>query len=344
MKKIISRLYFCFFITIICSSICHAQIQFFQQSNTPKTNKVIAMITMSFGDVLIKTQSNKNWLPAAEGQEIVYGDRLQTKDSGRVEVTFTDGSVVFLGKDSEIEFIDEKNKEEKKKTSIFLYLGSILNTVNKGTQYEVETIHALATVKGTYYEAVSDQDQSSFTIKDGVVVIENELGEVEVNADETGIVNQGQSPFKRKATKKELEESSKSSDVYKTTPLYNIKVDLPPQLNRTESYPIQITLIDNDENLYTKKTELLLMTKGIELIDFSNEQPISIIIEDGRFSSNFRVIDDNIQLALTSSSSNSKQLYIEANPEPTSKQVFFEFSRDGIKKKFIANFKNTEND
>ena len=107
MKKVISFLLF-----IVFSHAILAQ-----------TQDAIATLTMSIGDVYIKKVMQKKWKSGHIGASIYSGDRVKTKESGKVEVTFNDGSVVFLGNDSEIEFLDQDEKKAKK--SLFLFFGSL---------------------------------------------------------------------------------------------------------------------------------------------------------------------------------------------------------------------------
>ena len=79
MKKIIG----CLFLVLFSSSLM------------AQSKVSIATLTMSIGDVYIKRVMQKKWQSGHIGTSIFSGDRLKTKESGKVEVTFNDGSVVF---------------------------------------------------------------------------------------------------------------------------------------------------------------------------------------------------------------------------------------------------------
>ena len=75
-----------------------------------------------------------------------------------------------------MEFIEE-TENDMNKNALFLFFGTMWNKVSKGSNYEVETIHALATVRGTYFNVNVDNDMEVW-VKEGKVNIENEYGKV----------------------------------------------------------------------------------------------------------------------------------------------------------------------
>ena len=110
----------------------------------------IASVTMSFGEVYIKSIDKKDWEITKVGMYVYEGDKMRTKDTGKAEVMFLNGSIVFLGNDTEMEFLNEEEKDGNT-NSLFLFFGSVWNKVTEGSSYDIESVHALATVRGTYF-------------------------------------------------------------------------------------------------------------------------------------------------------------------------------------------------
>ena len=122
-------------------------------------------LRLSLGNVYLKKTQSENWKAVPVGALLFEGDRLRTLESGKAEILLQDGSVIFVGPESEMEFINEVNeKTPNQKQSIFLFFGSMWNKVVEGAEYEVETIHALAAVKGTYFNVSVDDAMEVFGI------------------------------------------------------------------------------------------------------------------------------------------------------------------------------------
>ncbi|HAR62176.1 MAG: hypothetical protein DKM50_03355 [Candidatus Margulisiibacteriota bacterium] len=137
-------------------------------------SKPVATLTVFFGEVLYKNASGSNWALVKRGMFFYPGDRIATKLDGKAEIYFTDGSILRVANESEMEFTIQDNK---KKRSVFLVFGKVWNKVTKGTNFEIESIHGVASVKGTEFD-VAVKDEMDVWVADGAVEISNDKGKV----------------------------------------------------------------------------------------------------------------------------------------------------------------------
>ena len=151
-------------------------------------------LRLSLGNVYLKKTQSENWKAVPVGALLFEGDRLRTLESGKAEILLQDGSVIFVGPESEMEFINEVNeKTPNQKQSIFLFWFNV-NKAVEGAEYEVETIHALAAVKGTYFN-VSVDDAMEVWVKEGEVEISNQYGQVSAQKNTYTKVRKTRSPI-----------------------------------------------------------------------------------------------------------------------------------------------------
>ncbi|MAQ64700.1 hypothetical protein CL647_02720 [bacterium] len=297
----------------------------------------IASVTMSFGEVYIKSIDKKDWEITKVGMYVYEGDKMRTKDTGKVEVMFLNGSIVFLGNDTEMEFLNEEEKDGDT-NSLFLFFGSVWNKVTEGSNYDIESVHALATVRGTYFN-VSVKDVMEVWVKEGQVDVENQYGKVEAKENTYVKVSETVAPIKEDVKESEFpEEVTFESDV-------EIEMNIPTQIfkedwqkvtgiirkkNESSLYlePIEITVTASD-SLYLKTKKKKKKTRKTLLIEPKN----------GKFEFFVLTKEGNENFTLSSSKTTSKTYYVTANEAVTKKDVLVEFwGKDGEMRRIKATF------
>ena len=307
MKKIISIFIVCFLVNIL----------------NAKESDPIATLTMSIGDVFVKRVMQKEWSNGHIGLSVYSGDRLITKESGKVEVTFNDGSIVFLGNDSEIEFIDQN--EEKSKNSLFLFFGELKNKVQKGTRYEVETVHALATVKGTEFEVVSDENQMDVVVYSGAVMVQNEFGKQRVTKGKSSSVTSRSKPSIKRVSRKELK-SFKLNDIQ---PKYFIELFPPSNLHQNQWNLFSGSVKDAYDNYMSDTFSITINSLGnIEFSENGKQSFNKLILEvnQGRFEFYAKSNEETGVITLVSEVVETVSTYLDFEPEETQKRVFIQFN------------------
>lgn len=135
----------------------------------------VASLSLYVGEVNYMNKDIKTWVPVEKGMVFYEGDKLKTETDGKAEIFFYTGTKVRIANETEIEF----TKDEKKKTkSVFVNFGKIWSNVRKGDKFEIESIHGVASVKGTELENVVNSDGMDTWVISGLVLIHNENGEV----------------------------------------------------------------------------------------------------------------------------------------------------------------------
>lgn len=122
------------------------------------------------------------WSAATLGAAIEQGDALRTGRPGRVRVVFQDDSVINLGDDSHL-IVDEQvfNPARGEGQSVIRLLAGKVSALvsdyyaNKGSHYQVETVTAVAGVRGTDFVVKYDP-------RDEVTEIVGVSGRVEVHS------------------------------------------------------------------------------------------------------------------------------------------------------------------
>ena len=281
----------------------------------------IASITLSVGDVYLKRTLKKQWQPIEIGMFLYEGDKLRTKDTGKAEVTFIDGSIVFLGTDTEMEFIQD-TEAKTKKDSIFLFFGNIWNKVVPDVHYEVETIHALATVRGTYFN-VSVKDSMEVVVKEGRVIIENEFGKVEASKNTKTSVTKDIAPQKSKIRK------SKMPKNIQLTPEIYIDLNVTSMLNQEQWYKISgLVKKQGSKETITQPTELTLSTSSdlsLSSDKQSTDKNLIITAENGIFEFYINSATEKAAINISNKNMTTVTKYLTFAKPLTKKNVILEF-------------------
>lgn len=122
-----------------------------------------------------------------DGEEMVLGvkgaidiaDTIRTGADGRAEITFTDGSILTVGPDSEVAISFFAPEANESTALLDLVSGIVRMTVNKATgwgRFEVRTTTAVASVRGTEYLVEALPDKSAVFVAEGRVAVSSRAG------------------------------------------------------------------------------------------------------------------------------------------------------------------------
>jgi hypothetical protein len=106
-------------------------------------------------------------------------DRIRTGADSRVEVTFSDGSVLTVGPDSDIAIIAFAPDPAESNAVLELFSGIVRATVNSATgwgRFEVRTATAVASVRGTDYLVENSGEASAVFVAEGRVAVSSRAG------------------------------------------------------------------------------------------------------------------------------------------------------------------------
>lgn len=132
---------------------------------------------------------NGNEAGAGVGADIFVNDTIRTGSDGRAEVTFTDGSVLTVGPDSEVAVAFFAPEASESVALLDLLSGIARMTVNKATawgRFEVRTTTAVASVRGTDYLVEAAPEKTAVFVSEGRVAVSSRAG------SGTVILRQGQ--------------------------------------------------------------------------------------------------------------------------------------------------------
>ncbi|MBL8709605.1 MAG: FecR domain-containing protein [Rhodospirillaceae bacterium] len=134
-------------------------------------------LSRSAGSVVVVRGGSE--MPVNTGAEIVATDTIRTGADSRAEVTFSDGSVLTIGADSEVVVAQFAPDEAEANAFLDLLSGIVRVTVNKATgwgKFDVRTSTAVASVRGTEYLVDSTDAASAVFVVEGRVAVSSRAG------------------------------------------------------------------------------------------------------------------------------------------------------------------------
>jgi VCBS repeat-containing protein len=116
-----------------------------------------ALTTLSAieGDVSVMEAGTDDWIEAEVGMSLEEGDIVKTGDDSSAEITFSDGSTVELQPGTEVEIASLDIATDTGPTTITLEqtigatISRVVNIIDPGSKYEVETSTGVAAVRGS---------------------------------------------------------------------------------------------------------------------------------------------------------------------------------------------------
>ncbi len=169
-------------------------------------NAGVGTLTVKTGRVEIMRTGQTQYVPAEKGSLLYEGDKIKTGEMARAAILLDDGSLVRLNANTELILKDKK--PGKQKSRLQLMMGHLWAKISKQeNQLEIETPTAVAAIKGTRLELIFTPDgQTTLIVWDGLVGLNNALGQILVEAAHRGFSEKGKPPVLSPVDLKKLDQ------------------------------------------------------------------------------------------------------------------------------------------
>lgn len=152
------------------------------------------------GTVEILKEGETEWVPAVSEMPVQLKDRLKAAENSSCNLELDDGSIIFIGENTEASVEMLELTAEKHNSKISLWFGKIIANISKSknTKMEVHSPTAIVAVRGTEFAVESKGEETDVGVFDGEVGVKNTEGktieEVTVKPDEETSVQKGTRP------------------------------------------------------------------------------------------------------------------------------------------------------
>jgi hypothetical protein len=153
---------------------------------------IAAVVTTVKGSVEVYPVSMGKWQTAKTGLFLYEGDTVKTGKDAQAALTFTNGTVLKLNRNTEFT-IENTGQIEKIGTQIQMKLGSLWSKVIPRSRFEIRTPVAVVAVRGTEFETNLLGGRLDVSVFSGTVNLKNKYGEVNVEAGNKSAVS-GENP------------------------------------------------------------------------------------------------------------------------------------------------------
>lgn len=182
--------------------VCLAVVCFVLTSLCFSAEKYSGEIGEVKGTVEILKDGETEWVPVVEEMPVQMKERIKTSEGSSCNMELDDGSIVYVGENTEtsVEALDVSG--EKHESKISLWFGKLIANIKKSkqTKMSVHTPTAICAVRGTEFAVEAKEDASSVGVFDGQVGVigadaaEGEK-EVAVEPDQETSVSKGELPL-----------------------------------------------------------------------------------------------------------------------------------------------------
>ncbi len=153
------------------------------------------------GSVLIKKVHSSRFSVLKPGMKVNVGDEISTRQ-GTALIRFADGSLLRLEPDSSLVFnkLSHYGQTGMVDTRMRLKKGALsteVNTLVKGSRFEITTPSAVAAVRGTKFRLKTDGPSSTIEVTEGQVAFSHEHGSTAVNAGEGARIHKQRAQIER---------------------------------------------------------------------------------------------------------------------------------------------------
>src|SRR2546421_11159544 len=148
------------------------------------------------GKVEVAAAGNTNWMVARTNQVLQVGDRLRTGLRSRAAIRLSDKSVLRVNELTTLKL----QPPPRDSNAPVLDLGSgstYFFSREKPAAIEFRTPLASGAIRGTEFDlAVAEDGRTTLALLDGLVLLGNERGQLELKTGELGVVEPGKAPGK----------------------------------------------------------------------------------------------------------------------------------------------------
>ena len=152
------------------------------------------------GTVEILKTGEEEWTPVVSEMPVQLKDRLKSAENSSCNLELDDGSVIFIGENTEASVEMLELTAESHNSKISLWFGKIIANISKSknTKMEVHSPTAIVAVRGTEFAVETNAQKTDVGVFDGEVGVKNtegaEISEVTVKPDEETSVQKGTRP------------------------------------------------------------------------------------------------------------------------------------------------------
>jgi hypothetical protein len=163
--------------------------------------EVAGRVNFVSGEVTaIQPDNSKRLL--ARGDSVNSGERLETGDSGRIQLRLTDGGFLALQPKTVFSLDSYSYSRDKpdQSTLVFNFLRGSMRTISGAigkanrSAYQIKTPAATIGIRGTDYAGVLLDNQLLLKVMEGIVNLNNALGNADVAQGQTYWVSPGSAP------------------------------------------------------------------------------------------------------------------------------------------------------
>lgn len=244
-----------------------------------------------------------------KGDLINAGDKLETSKNGRLQIRFTDGSILSLKPNSifSVEKYSFSRDTPEQGNVVFNFVRGGFRTISGAIgkvnrmNYRMNTPFATIGIRGTDYSASVKNEKVFVTVTDGKVHADNDAGNADINAGESYVIGDKTIP-----TLCHIDETVQTSEGFK-------KTDIPQPCS-----PVTVPL-EAEDGFYISKLKVKrpvlesfksygdyaeAMRRYSALVDEVNqigvEDVSSLILDDQKTTSGITKIDENRSKLLAS--------------------------------------------
>ncbi|MBN1383791.1 MAG: FecR domain-containing protein [Elusimicrobia bacterium] len=153
------------------------------------------------GTVEILQDGEEEWIPAVGEMPVQLKDRVKTAEKSSCNLELDDGSLIYIGENTEtsVEILDITGKKHESKIS--LWFGKLIANIKKSkqTKMSVHTPTAICAVRGTEFAVETEGEESSVGVFDGQVGVKStedaeDEEEISIDPDQETTVMKGNPP------------------------------------------------------------------------------------------------------------------------------------------------------
>ena len=132
------------------------------------------------GTVEILKEGETEWVPAVSEMPVQLKDRLKAAENSSCNLELDDGSIIFIGENTEASVEMLELTAESHNSKISLWFGKIIANIakSKNTKMEVHSPTAIVAVRGTEFAVESKDKETNIGVFDGEVGVKNTEGEI----------------------------------------------------------------------------------------------------------------------------------------------------------------------
>ena len=154
---------------------------------------VVAHMASAQGVVEMQRSTGTTWQTARLNEVLCQGDSVRTGQNSRAAVSLVNEAVLRLDQNSSLRLTDIVTAPKKK--SVFdLIKGALESFSRKPRHFSINTPYLNGSIEGTEFAFRVEDNRTTLTVFEGVVVAENDQGKVRVLPGNAAVAEKGQAP------------------------------------------------------------------------------------------------------------------------------------------------------